>query len=106
MTNLRVYENSRGSLAIEVSSPILRSSHALFAPALYVEGDPSVALGDINPAEVVAVPFRYGYLQVAFVALSSMARKDVARSWEAVGTLEETDSINILNHIRDILAWP
>ena len=102
MTNLRVFENSRDRRFIEISSQHSTLTYALVVPVLPRE----LPFPEIpNRAEVVEIRFNNEIVRVAFLLVSYRFRAALDR-YRLVGKLEETDSINVLNHVLDILAYP
>jgi hypothetical protein len=102
MTNLRVFANRANRRLIEISAAGSSVSHALFVPVV----PSNIPFRDtFNPSELLDVPFGDELLKVAFIAVVNR-RQAVVATYRLVGQLQETDSINILNHLLDILAWP
>ena len=77
-------------------------SRALFVPVL---GGDQPAFKQLNRSEVVEVFFQNETLRVPFLLVLSRERSRIQR-YRLLGSLEETESIKILNHVLDILAWP
>jgi hypothetical protein len=102
MTNLRVFEDPLKRRLIEFSSAESTLSRALFLPVLRPEQEISRLL---NTSEVVNVKFQNEILRVPFLVILSRKRSRISR-YKMLGELEETESINILNHVLDVLAWP
>jgi hypothetical protein len=103
MTNLAVFEDLAGDLFIQISAKHLPLSRALFVAA---SRSGSRDAAHVNPAETVCVAFG-GDTLVAFYLVIASVSPDIAQArFKKIGQLEETDSINILNHIVDILAYP
>jgi hypothetical protein len=102
MTNLRIFENRANRRLIEISSSGLASTHALFVPVV-----PAIfPLRDkFSPSEIIEVRFGNEILRVAFLGILSRRRSIIATD-RLIGHLEETDSINVINHLLDVLAWP
>src|SRR6266446_5475610 len=98
--NLRVFANTSGNLLVEISHPSLKSAVTWFLPMLPQE---SPALRGIDPSRLVAVRLREKLYQVPYLHIRTL-RLGGALLRE-VGQLEPEDSINVLNHIQDILAW-
>jgi hypothetical protein len=102
MTNLRVFENHANRRLIEISAAGSSLSHALFIPVV----PSNFPFRDkFNPSELIDVPFGSEVIRVAFIAVLNR-RQAVAATYRLIGRLEETHSINILNHLLDVLAWP
>jgi hypothetical protein len=102
MTNLRIFENRANRRLIEISARGLDSTHALFVPVVPV----TFPLRDkFSPSEIIEIRFGGEILRVAFVGILSR-RRSVIATYRPIGELEETDSINIINHVLDVLAWP
>jgi hypothetical protein len=102
MTNLRVFEDRWKRRLIEISAPDSVLSRALFLPVLRDDQQLSKLL---NPSEVVEVIFQNELLRIPFLLTLSRERVRISR-YSLLGVLEETDSIKILNHLLDVLAWP
>jgi hypothetical protein len=98
---LRVFESPNGKLFLEITAPELQLQTALFVPAL-PEGHAEIHEAD--RLSYVAVPMLGKRYFVPYL-LITVRNKD-ERSWRLVGELEQNDSINILNHIIDVLAYP
>ena len=60
----------------------------------------------INRTETMRVPFGNETLLVLFLIVASAPKDLVSARLKQIGELPETDSINVLNHIVDILAYP
>lgn len=102
MTNLRVFETPEKRLLVEVTSPHLQLDRILFVAASFDRNK----FSHLNPAGVLSILFRKAPLQVAFLVVSSIPRSVAYEKFKLIGVLEETDSINILNHILDVMAFP
>src|SRR6266481_2883385 len=98
--NLRVFANSSGNLLVEISHPSLKSALRWFLPMLPQE---SSALRGIDPSRLVAVRLHDKLYQVPYLHIRTIRLRTA--SLTEVGQLEPEDSINVLNHIQDILAW-
>src|SRR5438552_14743179 len=98
--NLRVFANTSGNLLVEISHPSLKSRVTWFLPVLPQE---SPALPGIDPSRLVAIRLREKSYQIPYLHIRTI-RLETA-SLTQVGQLEAEDSINVLNHIQDILAW-
>ena len=98
---LRVFESPDGKLFLEITAPELQFQTALFVPAL-PEGHPQIHASD--RLSYVAISFSAKRYFVPYLLIS--ARDKVEDAWRPIGELEQTDSINILNHIIDVLAYP
>src|SRR5438034_1143236 len=97
---LRVFANASGNLLAEISHPSLKSSVRWFLPML---PPATPALQQVDPSRLVAVrlqerSYQIPYLHIRTIRLSAALLKEV-------GQLGPEDSINVLNHIQDILAW-
>jgi hypothetical protein len=103
MTNLPVFEDLSGDLYIQISASELQISQKLFVAAANLGAD---KIKDFNPAEIVQVRFGNVTITVFFLLIASIPAALVSARFKEIGRLEETDSINILNNLRDILAWP
>ena len=98
--NLRVFANASGNLLVEISHPSLKSAVTWFLPILPLE---SPVLRGIDPSRLVAVRLHEKLYQIPYLHIRTI-RSGTAPLTE-VGQLEPEDSINVLNHIQDILAW-
>ena len=97
---LRVFANPAGNLLVEISHPSLQAGLKWFLPML-PEGSP--ILGRIDRSRLLSVrlqgnSYEIPYLHIRTTALPTAQLKEV-------GDLEPEDSINILNHVQDLLAW-
>ena|ERR1043166_4229173 len=98
--NLRVFANSSGNLLLEISHPSLKSALTWFLPMLPQE---SPALRGIDPSRLVEVRLHEKLYQIPYIHIRTIQlRTDPLTE---VGQLEAEDSINVLNHIQDLLAW-
>ena len=97
---LRVFEDEKGGLHLEISSPSLKYKRCLFVPML-----PSVTplLDQVDPNTLVDVLYGGNAYRVAYLLIHS--EQTSLRNWRQLGEIEESDSRNVLNHILDILAW-
>ena len=98
--NLRVFANTSGNLLVEISHPSLKSAFTWFLPMLPQE---TPALRGIDPSRLVVVrlhenPYQIPYLHIRAIRLSTVPLTEA-------GQLGPEDSINVLNHVQDILAW-
>jgi hypothetical protein len=100
VTQLRVFSDVEGQLHVEMTHPGVADSVRLSAPMLFPE-DPRVLKQNIG--FLVSVLFGEKRYEVPFASLSS------EKLWQAgvrfLGTLDENDSRDILNHLVDILAY-
>ena len=103
MTNLPVYEDLTGSLFVQISASRLQLGRALFIAAYRSD---TRNLEALNLSESIRVPLGAETLTIVYTLIASAPPEYVAARFKKVGQLEETDSINILNYIVDILAWP
>jgi len=101
MTHLRLFEDLRTRLFVEVSSPQATLSRTIFLPA-FRAGAPEIA--NAKHSELVKISFGEESLFVPYLVIISR-NESVRNGYRMVGLLEETDSINVLNHIYDILAY-
>ena len=97
---LRVFANVRANLLVEISHPSLKSTVTWFLPMLPSE---SPALRGIDPSRLVAVRLEQKLHQVPYLHIRTV--RFGTASLAEVGKLEPEDSINVLNHVLDILAW-
>jgi len=97
---LRVFANASGNLLVEISHPSLKSAVTWFLPMLPQE---SPALRGIDPSRLVVVGLREKLYQIPYLHIRTIRLS--AAPLMQVGQLEPEDSINVLNHIQDILAW-
>jgi hypothetical protein len=98
--NLRVFANASGNLLVEISHPSLKSVLTWFLPVLPQE---SPALRGIDPSRLVPVRLHEKVCQIPYLHIRTI--RSGAASLTEAGQLEPEDSINVLNHIQDILAW-
>jgi hypothetical protein len=101
MINLQVFEDLSGDLFIQISSNNLSLGRIVFASAIR-ESSRDASL--INRTETVRVSFGNESLLVFFLIIGNAPKDLVAARFKKIGELPETDSINVLNHIVDILA--
>jgi len=97
---LRVFANPAGNLLVEISHPSLKASVKWLLPML---PDGSPILRRIDRSRLLSVrlqgnTYEIPYLHIRATAVSPSQLKEI-------GNLEPEDSINILNHVQDLLAW-
>ena len=97
---LRVFANATGKLLVEISHPSLKAGVKWFLPML-PQGSP--VLGRIDRSRLVSVrlhgnSYASPYLHIRTSALAKAQFKEIDQ-------LEPEDSINILNHVQDLLEW-
>ena len=99
--HLRVFQAADGTLAVEVSSPRLAETEHRWLVPLVPETQASSA--ESRAGDAVRVRF-HGEIHLAFymLILSVPCPLDSAKK---IGTVNNEDSINILNHIFDRLAY-
>jgi hypothetical protein len=100
---LPVFEDPSGDLLVQISAPDLPVSRWLFAAASPL---PNPAVARISRAEYVEVPFGDKKIAVFFLVIMSVPPTSVEQSFRKIGSLEQRDSIDILNNLVDILAYP
>src|SRR2546422_11533561 len=98
--NLRVFANASGNLLVEISHPSLKSAVAWFLAMLPQENP---ALRGIDPSRLVAVRLHEKLYQIPYLHIRTIRLRTTPLT--EVGQLQAEDSINVLNHIQDILAW-
>ena len=98
---LRVFANPAGNLLVEISHPSLKSSVKWFLPML---PQATPALRGIDPSRLVAVQLQGKSYEIPYLHIRTVGAVSAAGLKE-IGQLEPEDSINVLNHIQDILAW-
>ena len=103
MTGLRVFEDVEGRLFLEITAPGLNLGRALFVPAVLETFSPSQI---VNPSARVSIRFQEKSYIVAFLFVTSLVPDQATRRFNFVGVLEATDSINVLNNLVDVLAYP
>jgi|ERR1043165_1926249 hypothetical protein len=97
---LRVFANTAGNLLVEISHPSLRASAKWFLPVL---PEASPALRRVDQSRLVRVSLHEKRFEIPYLHIRTIgARKP---QLEEVGQLEPEDSINVLNHVQDVLAW-
>jgi hypothetical protein len=100
--NLPIFEDLSGALFIQISSKNLSLGRVLFVSAIR-ESSREASL--VNLTETVRVSFGSETLLVLFLIVASTPKNLVAARLKEIGELPETDSINVLNHIVDILGY-
>jgi hypothetical protein len=103
MTGLRVFEDAEGRFFLELTAPELAAERALFVPALPQDSPDSIALSE---SARVTILFRQQKYFVPYLLITSLVRTESTRRFQFAGLLEATDSINVLNHLVDLLAYP
>jgi len=98
--SLRVFKSAEGTLAVEISSPELKSSLKWFVP-LYSEG--ANELQGIEPVDLVKVTYGNKIFYVPFFLVRTVQIE--GGSTAVAGSLGYEDSINVLNNIYDRLAY-
>ena len=100
---LAVFEDPPGDLWVQISAPDLPASRWLFASTART-ANPVVSR--VNRAEYIEVPFGEERIAVFFLIIASVPPAFVEQSFRPIGSLEPTDSIDVLNQLVDILAYP
>ena len=103
MTGLRVFEDAEGRIFLEITAPELSLDRALFVPAAPEIFPPT---RDVSPSARVTIRFHQTTYVVAFLLITSLVPSEAKRRFKFAGLLEATDSINILNHLVDVLGYP
>src|SRR4051794_22651437 len=97
---LRVFANAAGNLLVEISHPSLKAGVKWFLPML-PQGSPVLRRIDRNRLVSVRLHgngYEIPYLHIRTTGLAKPQLREI-------GQLEPEDSINILNHVQDLLAW-
>ena len=97
---LKVFADADGGLHVQISSPGLVYDRHLFVPLL---PDTSPLLRGANQMTLVDVWYGGKHYKAPYLLVHSQIINP--EDWKNVGSIEENDSRNILNHILDILAW-
>src|SRR5205809_3078564 len=97
---LRVFANAGGNLLVEISHPSLKASAKCFLPML-PRG--SAALRKIDRSRLVAVRLRGNSYEIPYLHIRTIGVR--ISELKEFDQLETEDSINVLNHVHDILAW-
>lgn len=100
---LPVFEDPSGDLLVQISAPDLPASRWLFAAAARV---PNPVVSRMNRAEYIQVPLGDEKIAVFFLVIASVPPAFVEQSFRKIGSLEPSDSIDVLNQLVDILAYP
>src|SRR5439155_20523968 len=97
---LRVFANAAGSLLVEISHPSLRAGVKWFLPML-PRGSP--VLRRIDRSRLLSVRLQGNSYEIPYLHLRTIGLP--ITQLNEVDQLEPEDSINILNHVQDLLAW-
>ena len=97
---LRVFANPAGNFLAEVSHPSLKASVKWFLPML-PQGSP--VLRGVDLSRLVSVRLQGNSYEIPYLHIRTIRLR--VPELKEVGHLEIEDSINILNHVQDILAW-
>ena len=87
---------------VEVSSRSLQMGRSLLVPTVSTR---SPELVGYHPNEAVLARFADDELAILYLLVESRTTSEIENELRFVGVLEQTDSINILNNILDILAY-
>jgi len=92
-----------GKVLLEISSPDLALDQSLFVTAL-----PEIAeqASQLAKTARVGVSFDGRRYSVPYLLILTLFRDEAHQQLRQIGELEQTESINILNHIVDVLAYP
>jgi hypothetical protein len=97
---LNVFADADGTLYLQLSSPNLPYSRHLLVPMLAAS---SPVLKGVDRVMLVDVWYDGKSYSVPYLLIQSEVTNSAG--WKIVGSIEENDSRNVLNHILDILAW-
>ena len=98
---LRVFKARDGTLAVEVSSPQLPATEYRWFVPLVPEASISSALG--KSGDMVRVQHAAAtYFAIYMLIRSVLVTGDL---WTEAGVLNHEDSIDVLNHVSDRLAY-
>jgi hypothetical protein len=97
---LKILADADGGLHVQISSSNLVYGRHLFVPML---PDTSALLSGVNQMALLDVWSGGKRYKVPYLLIHSESIN--ADGWKNIGSIEENDSRNILNHILDILAW-
>ncbi len=97
---LRVFANRAGNMLVEISHPSLKASAKWFLPMI-PQGSPvlrGIDRSRLVPVRLQGSSYEIPFLRIRTIGLRTPELKEVNHS-------DTEDSINILNHVQDILAW-
>jgi hypothetical protein len=98
--NLRIFQSREAALAVEISSPKLKSGLKWLVPLLPAGSE---KIQNLEPIELVRVRYLDQDFFVPFFLIWT-ARVDEPRQ-TVVGALSPEDSINVLNNVYDRLGY-
>ena len=97
---LRVFANASGNLLVEISHPSLRAGVKWFLPML-PEGNG--VLQRIDRSRLLSVRLQGSGYEIPYLHIRTSGWP--TSQLKEIDQLEPEDSINILNHVQDLLAW-
>src|ERR1043166_7601642 len=97
--HLRVFSNASGNLLVEISHPHLASRKIWVVPMLSTEDALQLKVGDDDS---VRVRFNEAVYRVRFLSIRTL---NPATTIKQIGVLDENYSRDILNNVKDLLAW-
>ena len=103
---LRVFKARDGTLAVEVSSPLLPATEYRWFVPLVLEADFSPALGragDMIRVQHAAATYFPIYMLIRSVLMTGDLWTEAG--WTEAGVLSDKVSNNLLNQISDRLGW-
>jgi hypothetical protein len=101
MTQLRVFQDLKERVWVEVTSPKAKMTRSLFVRGYWNEAIGAIPL---NSDECVVADLKGEKLIVGFLLVTSRRRESCAKL-KPLGLLEENPSRDILNNILDILGY-
>jgi hypothetical protein len=101
MTELRVFQDLKDRIWVEVTSPKARFTRALFVRAFWELPE---SLFPASPKEIVIAEFEGKRLSVAYLLISSR-RRDHFLKFKQIGVLDDNSSRDVLNNLLDILGY-
>src|SRR5205823_4926268 len=98
--NLRVFSNPEGKLLVEISHPLL-ASRKMWVLSMLSESDKGLKQSD---DDFLSVRFNDTVYRIPFLSIRTLDPRP-ARHLVEIGRLEENHSRDLLNNVRDLLAW-
>jgi hypothetical protein len=101
MTELRVFQDLKDRLWIEITFPTVRVSRSLFVRAFWEDSRPTLPF---PRDEIITVEFKGRRLVVAFLIVENRRRRSCDR-FINLGFLDTDSSRDVLNNLLDLLAY-
>jgi len=101
MTELRVFQDLKDRLWVEITFPSVRVSRSLFVRAFWEDSRPALPF---PRDEIITTEFQGRRLVIAFVIVENRRRRSCDK-FLYLGVLDTDSSRNVLNNLLDLLAY-